>query len=186
MSVKLIVTSTRPNRSGGGIARAVAPLLSEGAGRRVDIVDLRELSLPFLDEPAQPSAGDYRNASTLQWARIVSSSDAVVFLTPEYNGGFTAAAKNAIDTLYAEWKGKVAGVVGYGWGGAGRAVPQLEQIMRNVGMAVLDGAVPMPFGAHMADDELAHEELVGEHADALRELGRRVGDAIEEQRAAAA
>ena len=181
MSIKLIVTSTRPERNGGAIADRVAPLIAEGAGIDVEIVDLREVQLPLLDEPAMPAMGNYQRESTRAWARVIADADAVVFLSPEYNGGFTAAAKNALDTLYAEWDGKVAAVVGYGYGGAGRAVPQLEQIMRNLKMAVLDEPVLMPYGDHMADTGLTHDGFVATHADALRELGRRLQAALAER-----
>ncbi len=37
---------------------------------------------------------------------------------PEYNRGYNAALKNAIDYLYAEWDGMPVACVGYGWSGA--------------------------------------------------------------------
>ncbi|NLE98147.1 MAG: NAD(P)H-dependent oxidoreductase [Propionibacterium sp.] len=186
MSIKLIVTSTRPSRNGGDIAQHVAPLLAEGARRDVEILDLRDVALPFLYEPQQPSMGEYTQPSTKAWSETINAADAVVFLTPEYNGGFTAAAKNAIDTLFHEWNGKVAGIVGYGWGGAGRAVPQLAQIMTNVKMDVAENHVLMPFGEHMTDEGLAVDPLVAGHADELKALGTRLAQGIEAAREQAA
>lgn len=179
MAIKLIVTSTRPRRNGDDIAAAVAPFIAQGAGRDVEIVDLREVALPFLDEPEMPAMGKYTEPSTQAWSEVIKPADAVVFLTPEYNGGYTAAAKNAIDTLFHEWDGKVAAVVGYGWGGAGRAVPQLETIMGNVKMNVLEGPVLMSFGEHMTDEGLSIEPMVAGYEAELTALGKRINQAIE-------
>jgi NAD(P)H-dependent FMN reductase len=65
--------------------------------------------------------GQYSNAHTKKWAETISSFDAYVFVTPEYNHSVPAALKNAIDFLYKEWNSKSAGFVGYGGSGAIRA-----------------------------------------------------------------
>jgi NAD(P)H-dependent FMN reductase len=41
-------------------------------------------------------------------------ADAFVFVTPEYNHGYSAALENAIDHLYNEWQHKPVGFVSYG------------------------------------------------------------------------
>lgn len=174
MSLKLIVTSTRGVRFGRTIADAVAPLLAEGAGKEVDIVDLKDVNLPLLDEPQMPGMGNYQLETTLDWAKLITEAEGVVFLTPEYNGFFTAAAKNAIDTIFAEWEGKPAGVIGYGFGGASRAVPALEQLMGIVKMNVVEGSVQMPFGDAMGDQGLDVEAFIAPHVDAIKALGKQL------------
>lgn len=57
--------------------------------------------------------------------RTVGSLDAVIVVTPQYNGGHPAPLKNAIDTLYAEWKDKPIRLVSYGFHGGGSAADQL-------------------------------------------------------------
>ena len=49
--------------------------------------------------------------------------------------GTSAALKNAIDYLYAEWNNKAAGFVGYGAIGGARAVEQLRVVMGNLMVA---------------------------------------------------
>ena len=44
-----------------------------------------------------------------------------MIVTPEYNAGFPAPLKNALDFLHAEWPDKALGVVSYGGGGRRRA-----------------------------------------------------------------
>jgi NAD(P)H-dependent FMN reductase len=48
----------------------------------------------------------------------------------------SAALKNAIDYIYAEWNNKAAGFVSYGAGSGGtRAVEQLRQVMGEIQIA---------------------------------------------------
>lgn len=178
MAIRLIVTSTRDSRVGRDIADVITPLIAEGAGRDIDIVDLKEIDLPLLNEPQMPGLGNYQLETTQACAKLITESEAVVFLTPEYNGFFTATAKNAIDTIFAEWENKPAAVVGYGFGGASRAVPALQKLMGIVKMNVVDESVQMPLGDAMSDTGLDAAALVEPHADALKALGKQVTDLI--------
>ena len=87
-----------------------------------------------------PSDGHYVHEHTRNWAAIVEGLDAVVFVMPEYNRGYSAGLKNAIDYLYAEWAGKPVACVGYGWSGAQYARAALRQTLDRIGMVVVDGA----------------------------------------------
>lgn len=104
--IKIIVGSVRPVRVGDQIAAVLAPVIAEAAKARVEIVDLAELALPMLDEPLMPALGNYQKSHTITWSEIVKESDAVIFLTPQYNGGYPAPLKNAIDYLFQEWSEK--------------------------------------------------------------------------------
>ena len=174
MALKLIVTSTRDSRVGDAIAQHIAPLIAEGAGRQVEVLDLVDVNLPPANEPQMPSLGNYQQEATKAWAEIVASADGFVFLTPEYNGFFTAAAKNAVDTVYAEWGGKPAAIVGYGFAGANRAVPLLAQLLTNVKLEVVESSVEMAFGDALGEDGLDVDALVAPHVDALRALGAQL------------
>ena len=72
---------------------------------------------------------------TRAWAAKIGSFDAYVFVTPEYNHGISAALKNAIDYLYAEWNNKAAAFVSYGNAGGARAVEQLRLVMAELMVA---------------------------------------------------
>ena len=88
---------------------------------QVEILDLAEINLPFLDEPHHPKLGRYTKPHTLAWANDIDTADALVIVTPEYNGGFPAPLKNALDFLHAEWPNKALGMVSYGGGLSGGA-----------------------------------------------------------------
>lgn len=137
MKIGIVISSTRPNRIGPNVAHWVAAQAPEGV--EVEIIDLAEVRLPFLYEPKQPSEGDYVVPSTQAWAERINGLDAVILTVAEYNGGYTAPLKNAIDSLYAEWNDKPVGLVGYGWGAGARAVNALTPVLETVKAERVDG-----------------------------------------------
>ena len=46
----------------------------------------------------------------------------------QYNWGYPAALKNALDYLYRSWNGKPAMIVSYGSHGGGKGAAQLKQV----------------------------------------------------------
>lgn len=136
--IGIVTASTRPRRIGHHVSAWVSALAPVGV--EVVDVDLRELDLPLLDEPEMPSDGHYVHEHTRRWAAIVDSLDAVVLVMPEYNRGYNAALKNAIDYLYAEWDRMPVACVGYGWSGAQFARSALRQTLDRIGMTVVEGA----------------------------------------------
>ena len=128
--VRILVASTRPRRLGPVVAdwvRAQAP-----ADVAIEVTDLAELALPFLDEPQLAATGVYAHEHTRRWAALVTAADALLVVTPEYNNGYPAALKNAIDYLYAEWHGKPIGLVGYGYRAATSCREQLRTVFGRV------------------------------------------------------
>jgi NAD(P)H-dependent FMN reductase len=135
--IGIIVSTTRPARIGPKVAGWVAGLAPYGTD--VEIVDLAAIGLPFLADAQMPAAGEYDQPSTLAWSERVSGFDALIVTVAEYNGGYPAVLKNAIDTLHAEWKGMPVGVVGYGWGGATAATGALSTVLDRLQTVRLDG-----------------------------------------------
>jgi NAD(P)H-dependent FMN reductase len=100
----------------------------------LELVDLIDWPLPN-DEPDIPAAGlEYENAHTRAWSRKVSEAAGFVFVTPQYNWGYPAPLKNALDHLYREWTGKPAIIVSYGFHGGGRCAAQLRQVLEGLRM----------------------------------------------------
>jgi NAD(P)H-dependent FMN reductase len=132
MRIAIITGSTRPNRNNIAVARWVLELATTRRDATFELVDIADYHLPLLDEPLPPALGRYAQAHTKRWAAKVASFDGYVFVTPEYNHGTSAALKNAIDYLYAEWNHKAAGFVSYGAIGGARAVEHLRAVMGNL------------------------------------------------------
>jgi NAD(P)H-dependent FMN reductase len=135
LKVAIIIGSTRPKRIGEGVAKWVYEIAKTRTDADFELIDLREVNLPLLDEPFPPSLGKYTKQHTKDWSAKIASFDAFVFVTPEYNHSVPAALKNAIDFLYAEWNNKAAGFVSYGNAGGTRSVEHLRLIMAELQIA---------------------------------------------------
>ncbi|KIX07631.1 uncharacterized protein Z518_02284 [Rhinocladiella mackenziei CBS 650.93] len=153
----VIVCSQRTPRAGLQISNLVMDTLrkyqqaqpSSQTSYSLTMIDLAEQRLPLFDEPGIPSqihsSTDYQHAHTRAWSDLISSFNAFVFVTPQYNWGYPASVKNAIDYLFNEWKGKPAMVVSYGGHGGGKAATQLKQVLQAVGMKVVRENVELTF-----------------------------------------
>ncbi|MFF8959767.1 NADPH-dependent FMN reductase [Streptomyces sp. NPDC014894] len=139
--IAIVIGSIRPGRNGEAVARWVLEQARTRHDAAYELIDLKEVDLPFLDEIAPPSFGQYANEHTKAWAATVASYDGFVFVTPEYNHSTSAALKNAIDFIYREWNNKAAGFVGYGSVGGARAIEHLRGIMAEVQVATVRAQV---------------------------------------------
>ncbi|MFF3211269.1 NADPH-dependent FMN reductase [Streptomyces sp. NPDC002886] len=172
----VVSASVRPTSAARPLARWAADQAHAHRGGRFEVtpVDLADVGLPFLDEPAYASTGIYTHPHTRAWSALVDSADAFLFVLPMYNGGFTAPFKNAIDFLHREWRGKPAGLLSYSAGGSGGAPAgrMLRPVLEAVGMvpAAASVAVPGITGLVTADGFRAPEGLAGELATVLDEL----------------
>ena len=94
--ILVVIASTRPGRLGRAVGdwfvRAAAGAAAE-LGMDLDIADLAEVNLPFLDEPEHPSTGNYLHEHTRNWSRRVAAADGLVFVTSEYNFAMPATLK---------------------------------------------------------------------------------------------
>ncbi|HEY0685774.1 MAG TPA: NAD(P)H-dependent oxidoreductase [Steroidobacter sp.] len=133
--IAIITGSTRPGRLNESVARWVLDVASLRTDAEFQLVDIAQYDLPLLDEPIPPSLGRYTHEHTKKWAATVASFDAYIFVAPEYNHGISAALKNAIDFVYAEWNNKAAGFVSYGSAGGVRAVEHLRAVMAELMIA---------------------------------------------------
>lgn len=135
IKIGIIVGSTRPGRNSEAVAKWVYDVASKRNDAIFEIVDIADYNLPLLDEMIPASMHQYQKEHTKKWAEKINELDAYVFVTPEYNHAPTAALKNAIDFVYAEWNNKAAGFVSYGSAGGARAAEQLRQIMGEIQIA---------------------------------------------------
>ncbi|ANT58989.1 ACP phosphodiesterase [Salipiger sp. CCB-MM3] len=127
--VAVIVGSLREGSYNRKLAKALTEVAPEGL--EFDFVEIGDLPLynPDLDEGTPPEP----------WSRFrsqMTSAEAVLFVTPEYNRGLPAAVKNALDVgsrPYGDsiWDGKPTAVVTGSPGGPGGfgANHQLRQSM---------------------------------------------------------
>ena len=180
--IAIITGSTRPGRLNESVARWALEIASERTDAEVELVDIATYDLPLLDEPIPPSLGRYTHEHTKRWAATVASFDAYIFVAPEYNHSTSAALKNALDFVYAEWNNKAAGFVSYGSAGGVRAVEHLRGVMAELMIADVRAHVSLslftdfenfsvfkPAARHESELNTLVDQLVA-WGDALRSL----------------
>jgi NAD(P)H-dependent FMN reductase len=180
-TLTVIIGSTRPGRAGLPIAEWFVERARQRGGFDVEVADLAEIALPLVDEPNHPRLRRYVHQHTKDWSARIESADAVVMVTPEYNYGYPAAVKNAIDYLHQEWQYKPVGFVSYGGVAAGtRAVQQLKQVVTTLKMVPVAESVNIPFHVSLMDEDGRFEgtEVVAQAADAMLDELARVEAAL--------
>jgi len=141
LKIAILTGSTRPGRNNESVARWVLSQAKNRTDAEFELVDIQDYNLPLLDEPMPPSLHQYTKDHTKKWAEKISQFDGFVIVTPEYNHATSAALKNALDYLYAEWNNKAVGFVSYGSVGGTRAVENLRLIAGELQMADVRTAV---------------------------------------------
>ncbi len=99
--IAIISSSVRIDRKSHRVALYFKKYIEENNIATAEIVDLNEYQFPVFDERLrfikEPSA------KVLEFADKIKASNGVIIVTPEYNGGYPASIKNAVDLLYDEW-----------------------------------------------------------------------------------
>jgi NAD(P)H-dependent FMN reductase len=148
LKLHVVIASTRPGRIGLPIGTWFAERAKAHGKFDVQVVDLKEVNLPLLDEPKHPRLGQYEHEHTKKWSATVKAADAFVFVTPEYNYSTAPSLQNAFDYVYTEWNYKPASFVSYGGVSGGlRAVQMAKQTVTALNMMPIAEAVALPFAA---------------------------------------
>jgi len=93
----LVIPGSQRNGSLNKRLASVAVKLATNAGATVDEMDLRELQLPVYDGDIEAASGV--PPSALRLLEAIMAADAVLVVTPEYNGFPTPLVVNAFDWL---------------------------------------------------------------------------------------
>jgi NAD(P)H-dependent FMN reductase len=151
IKIKVIIGSTRQNRFSDKPAHWIYTEAKKKAVE-VEILDLRDYPMPFFNEPVSPamSGGKYSNEIVNKWSEKIMDGDAFIIVTPEYNHGYPAVLKNALDSIFPEWNRKAVGFVSYGNAGGARSVEQLRQVVIELQMVPIRSAIHIPVDVYMA------------------------------------
>jgi len=150
IQLKIILGSTRDARKGPAVANWVFNLAKKHTAFETELIDLKQVALPFMDEPEHPRFQRYVHQHTKDWSAKIAAADAFIFVTPEYNYGMPAPLKNALDFLVKEWAYKPLAMVGYGGiSGGTRAIQQLKQVVNALQMFPFDGLILANFAKQL-------------------------------------
>jgi NAD(P)H-dependent FMN reductase len=146
LNIKLIVGSTRENRFSEKPSEWMYALAKARADIELELLDLRDYPLPFFEEALPPgfAKDNYSNPQILRWREKVREADGFIICSPEYNHGYPAVLKNALDTVYHAWSRKAVAFVSWGGAGGARGVEQLRLVAIELDMAPTRFAVHIP------------------------------------------
>lgn len=144
MKLTLILPSVRKGRLGERVAKWVTSELDKN-GTEYELLDLKDHVLPFVDAAQTPFSLEkkYPHKIVQEWSAKIDNASAFIFITCEYNHGYPASLKNAIDWLGMEWWGKPVAFVSYSDGpfGGARCVEQLRTVVSNFNMYDIRNAI---------------------------------------------
>jgi len=173
--LKIITSTTRPERKGIFVADWIKNIAITFGKFDVELLDLAVINLPLMDEPNHPRLQQYTHEHTKKWSAIINEADAFIIVLSEYNFSFPAPIKNALDYLLNEWKYKPAGIVSYGGVSGGlRSTQMLKQVLTALSIMPIMEAVSIPFfNKYIQEDKFLPEEIVIKSAHVmLTELER--------------
>jgi NAD(P)H-dependent FMN reductase len=106
--IAIISSSVRTGRKSHCVSLYFQSYLLANKLATTEILDLKEYGFPIFADTIklQQNPSEY----VLDFSHRVKSSDGIIIVTPEYNGGYPASLKNAIDLLFDEWKNKPIGI----------------------------------------------------------------------------
>ncbi|UGY92991.1 NADPH-dependent FMN reductase [Streptomyces gobiensis] len=184
LKVAVIIGSVRKGRFAETITGWFREQIAQRDDIEAELIDLadplivEELKLNF-DETAAPMNGP-------GFAHRIGEADAFVIITPEYNHGYPASLKLAVDWVYEEWRAKPVAFISYGgMAGGQRAVEQLRQVFAELHAVTVRNTVSF----HMAweqfdeDGKPLQADAVNKAADELLDQLTWWGVALKEARA---
>ncbi len=159
--IALIIGCVRIGRQTPKTAHYVASKLREKDGVEVEVLDLLEYNFPVMEE----RLGIHPNppARLAEFGQKLNDADAIVIVSPEYNGSYPGALKNVLDYFGKEFKRKPIGIVTDSSGDfAGISASYQLQLF-----ATRMGGIPSPV-----------KLMVGQVQDAFQEDGSPVNDRV--------
>lgn len=164
MNLQIIVGSVREARESLKIGQWVAKVATEeGSFSEVELIDLNDWELPMQMEAItadkRKSSDEYDHEYTRKWSTKISEGDAYIFIPPEYNHGYSAPLKNAIDHLYYEWAHKPAAMVSVGGVGGARGMEALLPVLIAVQIT------PLAYNVRLTYKEVEGDKVVSEQGE---------------------
>lgn len=148
MKVQVILGSIREGRASERVAKWAAAEAKKLDDATVEVVDLRDYSLPLFDEAASPQYNPDRKpeGAVKQWLDKLAEADAYIIVSPEYNRSIPGPLKNALDYIAFEIAKKPIALVTHGSVGGAYALANLRVALPQIG-AVTVPEVTMITGA---------------------------------------
>lgn len=144
----VVIGSVREGRFGPVVASWVADRAREHGGFDVELFDLAQADIPLAlpaDPPKMAGAAYPRPEAMAALTEALDAADAFILVTPEYNHGYPASLKAAIDWHFTQWQAKPVAFVSYGGAAGGRhAVLHLENVLTELHAVTIRDGLAFP------------------------------------------
>jgi len=144
MRISIISSSVRSGRKSHRVALYFRNYLIGNNIAEAEILDLAEYNFPLFEEriDRQETPSDLAKS----FAGKIESSDGIIIITPEYNGGYPASLKNVIDLLRVELFHKPVAIstVSDGSFGGSQVLSSLQFILWKMKALVVSAMFPVP------------------------------------------
>jgi len=152
-NIPVIVGSVRRNRESIKVAAFALNCLKGSGCVNTEVLDLKEMALPIMEERLR-----FRNDppdSVALFSSKIDQADAIVIVTPEYNGGYPGVLKNALDYLKNEYRRKPFGIITVSTAETGGilCLVTLRQIIVHLGGVPIPASLPVSRVQEALDSE---------------------------------
>lgn len=150
--ISIISSSVRTGRKSHRVALYFRNYLRDNNLATAEILDLNEYDFPLFHERLKYQEAPAQNV--LEFAGKIKGSDAVIIVTPEYNGGYPAAIKNIVDLLYDEWHRKPVAIstVSDGVFGGTQVITSLQFSLWKIRAWTVPAMFPVPKAQEAFDE----------------------------------
>jgi NAD(P)H-dependent FMN reductase len=131
--ISIISSSIRDGRASDRVATYLAGYINAAGQAEASIIDLKAENFPLFEERLKFMKDPAQNVK--EFAEKIRSSDGIIIVTPEYNGGYPASLKNVIDLLYEEWRHKPTAIAAVSSGdfAGSQVIEQLVFVLWKIG-----------------------------------------------------
>jgi len=130
MKIAIISASNRISRLSHRVSLHLQQRMKNFSEVEAELIDLSQFNIPAFEETLSKLTAPPSGLQQLQ--HKIQEADAFILVSPEYNGSFTSALKNAVEHLDEKsFRKKAAGIVSVTSGGNGgvRGGMQMQQLM---------------------------------------------------------
>ncbi len=151
--IVILSASVRIGRKSNRVARYFKTYIEQHNLGTAYIADLDVYRFPLFEERLKflkdPSA------TLKEFAALIAGADGILIVTPEYNGGYPASLKNAIDVLYEEWYRKPVAIatVSAGAFGGSQVITSLQFILWKIRALMVPAMFPVPVVEKSFDED---------------------------------
>jgi NAD(P)H-dependent FMN reductase len=151
--IPVILGSIRRSRESLKVARFAVNALSEFPSVQTELLDLKELNIPMMEERLR--FRDDPPAACKELSLRIARADSIIIVSPEYNSGYPGVLKNALDYLKDEYRHKPVGIitVSSAWSGGILCLASLRQVILHLGGVPIPSALPIPQVQNVFDSE---------------------------------